>query len=76
MPMKCTAKFRYRQLDIPVEVHMLEDGNIHIKYEHPVKAVTPGQVAVLYKGEVCLGGAIIKSIEPLDKKYEYLNRTY
>lgn len=76
MPLKCTAKFRYRQADIPVEVNMLEDGNIHVKYEYPVKAVTPGQVAVLYKDEVCLGGAIIKSIEPLDKKYAYLNETY
>ena len=72
MPLKCTAKFRYRQEDIPVEVNMLEDGNIHIKYEYPVKAVTPGQVAVLYQDEVCLGGAIIKSIEPLEKKYAYL----
>ncbi|NLW41063.1 MAG: tRNA 2-thiouridine(34) synthase MnmA [Tissierellia bacterium] len=74
MPLKCTAKFRYRQDDIPVTVDALDDGNIHIKFDKPVKAVTPGQVAVLYQDEVCLGGSIIKSIEPLDKKYEYLNR--
>jgi len=73
MPLKCTAKFRYRQSDIPVTVDILEDGNLHIKYDEPVKAVTPGQVAVLYKDEICLGGSIIKSIEPLDNKYEYLN---
>ena len=73
MPLKCTAKFRYRQSDIPVTADILEDGNLHIKYDNPVKAVTPGQVAVLYQGEVCLGGSIIKSIEPLDKKYLYLN---
>lgn len=75
-PLKCTAKFRYRQSDIPVTVDMLENGNLHIKYDNPVKAVTPGQVAVLYKDEVCLGGSIIESIEPLDKKYAYLNETY
>ncbi len=73
MPLKCTAKFRYRQSDIPVTVCMLDDGNLHIKYDKPVKAVTPGQAAVLYKDEVCLGSSIIKSIEPLEKKYSYLN---
>ena len=73
MPLKCTAKFRYRQKDIPVTVNILDTGELHIVYDYPVKAVTPGQVAVLYENEVCLGGSIIKSIEPLDKKYEYLN---
>ena len=73
MPIKCTAKFRYRQSDIPVTVNILEDGNLHIVYDAPVKAVTPGQVAVLYQGEICLGSSIIKSIEPLESKYKYLN---
>ncbi len=73
MPLKCTAKFRYRQGDIPVTVDVLESGELHIVYDYPVKAVTPGQVAVLYQDEVCLGGSIIKSIEPLNEKYGYLN---
>lgn len=72
-PLKCTAKFRYRQSDIPVTVNILEDGKLHIIYDNPVKAVTPGQVAVLYQDEVCLGSCIIDSIEPLDEKYLYLN---
>lgn len=74
MPLRCTAKFRYRQGDIPVTVDILDDGNLHIKYDEPIKAVTPGQAAVLYLDEVCLGSCIIKSIEPLEKKYEYLNK--
>ncbi len=49
MPLKCTAKFRYRQKDIPVTVDILDSGELHIKYDYPVKAVTPGQVAVLYQ---------------------------
>lgn len=73
MPLRCTAKFRYRQKDIPVMVDILDDGNIHIKYDNPSKAVTPGQAAVLYQGEVCLGGCIIKSTEPLDEKYSYIH---
>ncbi|WP_406243475.1 tRNA 2-thiouridine(34) synthase MnmA [Tissierella carlieri] len=75
MPLRCTAKFRYRQSDIPVTVDVLENGKLHIKYDNPVKAVTPGQAAVLYQDEVCLGSCIIESIEPLDKKYLYLNKT-
>lgn len=71
LPLRCTAKFRYRQKDIPVTVESLEDGNLYIKYDKPVKAVTPGQVAVLYQDEVCLGGSIIQSTEPLDKRYSY-----
>lgn len=67
MPLRCTAKFRYRQSDIPVTVNILDNGNLHIIYDNPVKAVTPGQVAVLYQEEICLGSCIIQSIEPLDK---------
>ena len=73
MPFKCTAKFRYRQEDIPVTVDILDSGDLHIIYDQPVKAVTPGQAAVLYQDEICLGSSIIKSIEPLEKKYLYLN---
>ncbi len=59
-PLKCTAKFRYRQKDIPVTVFK-ENNNIKIVYDYKVKAVTPGQVAVLYAGDICLGGGVIKS---------------
>lgn len=72
LPMKCHAKFRYRQEDIPVTVEDAGDGKLKITYDYPVKAVTPGQVAVLYDGEVCLGGAIIQSAEPVNPKYRYL----
>ena len=34
--------------------------------------MTPGQVAVLYDGEICLGSAIINSAEPVDPKYRFL----
>lgn len=58
-PIKCNAKFRYRQKDIPVEVFKNEDCSLKIVYDNPVKAVTPGQVAVLYDGDICLGGSFI-----------------
>ena len=58
--------------DIPVTVDVLEDGNLHIVYDYPVKAVTPGQEAVLYQGE-CLGSSIIGDTEPLKKELQALN---
>ncbi len=70
-PKKLNAKFRYRQADIPVEVEYLEDGNILVKYDH-VKAVTPGQACVLYDGDICLGGGIIKEVRNDSEKLWYL----
>jgi tRNA-uridine 2-sulfurtransferase len=58
----CTAKFRYRQEDQNVRVHLRADGTAFIEFEKPIKAVTPGQVAVFYDGEVCLGSAIIDKV--------------
>ena len=54
-----TAQTRYRQPDQACEVEVLDDGSLSVRFEHPQRAVTPGQSLVLYDGEVCLGGAII-----------------
>ena len=67
----CTAKFRYRQKDNPVSLEYLSDGNILVKYNN-VKSVTPGQACVLYNGEECLGGGIIKEVRKNGKKLWYL----
>ncbi len=55
----CTAKFRYRQQDQQVHVTILEHGHCRINFANPQRAITPGQSAVLYDGEKCLGGAVI-----------------
>ncbi len=59
--MRCTCKYRYRQPDQEVEVAM-EGDKLLIHALTPQRAVTPGQSAVLYQGEECLGGAIVESI--------------
>lgn len=69
---KCSAKFRYRQDDIPVELEWLNDNQLLVKYSQGVKRVTPGQVCVLYDGNQCLGGGIIKEVRKNDKKLCYL----
>ena len=62
-PTFCTAKFRYRDTDHPVELNYLENGNIQVKYPGKAKAVTPGQACVLYLGEECLGCGFIKTVK-------------
>ena len=70
-PLKCTAKFRYRQEDIYVDIEYLDDDNLLIRYDN-VKSVTPGQACVLYLDEECLGGGIIKEVRKDNKKLWYL----
>ena len=70
-PKKCFAKFRYRQDDVPVELEYLDNNEILVKYEH-VKSVTPGQACVLYDGDICIGGGIIKEVRKNNEKLWYL----
>ena len=53
-PTNCSAKFRYRQKDIDVNIEYLDNNEIIVHYNN-VKAVTPGQACVLYLGDICLG---------------------
>jgi tRNA-specific 2-thiouridylase len=52
------AKTRYRQTDAPCALSM-SDGVLRLDFATPQWAVTPGQSAVVYEGEVCLGGGVI-----------------
>lgn len=59
-PLRCTVKTRYRQTDIPCQIIPLNDDSIEVRFDEPQIAVTPGQSAVFYQGEICLGGGIIE----------------
>jgi tRNA-specific 2-thiouridylase len=58
---KLSLKTRYRQQDIPATVTVLENGKVKAIFDSPQKAVTPGQSAVFYQQNICLGGGIIES---------------
>ncbi|EHD21731.1 MULTISPECIES: tRNA 2-thiouridine(34) synthase MnmA [Brenneria] len=58
--LRCVVKTRYRQADIPCTVTPLGADRITVRFDKPVAAVTPGQSAVFYQDEVCLGGGIIE----------------
>jgi tRNA-specific 2-thiouridylase len=59
---ECTAKFRYRQEDHKVTVRLLDDDQVQVTFHEPIRAVTPGQSAVFYLGEECLGGGTIDKV--------------
>ena len=59
-PLRCTVKTRYRQTDVPCTVEPIDDESIKVIFDEPQIAVTPGQSAVFYLDEVCLGGGIIE----------------
>ena len=53
------AKTRYRQSDAPCQLQPTADNSFALAFATPQWAVTPGQSAVVYDGEVCLGGGLI-----------------
>ena len=58
------AKTRYRQADAPCHLHVDDETHFDLRFTEPQWAVTPGQSAVLYDGEVCLGGGVIGAMQP------------
>ena len=58
-PLQCKAKIRYRQADQACTVTMGEGGLIHVGFDVPQRAITPGQAVVFYQDDVCLGGGVI-----------------
>jgi tRNA-specific 2-thiouridylase len=57
---KLTAKTRYRQADMAATLRMIDAQQFHLTFDQPQWAITPGQSAVLYQGEVCFGGGVIR----------------
>ncbi|MBQ6267689.1 MAG: tRNA 2-thiouridine(34) synthase MnmA [Clostridia bacterium] len=57
-PIRCKAKIRYRQAETACMVTPT-GGGIRIDFDQPQRAITPGQAAVLYDGDVVLGGGEI-----------------
>lgn len=53
------AKTRYRQTDAPCTLAEAVDDKFALEFRDAQWAVTPGQSAVLYDGDICLGGGII-----------------
>ena len=59
-PIRAEVKIRYRSPSVPAQIIPLDDSRVEIVFETPQFGVTPGQAAVLYSGEIVLGGGIIE----------------
>ncbi|MBE6160052.1 MAG: tRNA 2-thiouridine(34) synthase MnmA [Lactobacillales bacterium] len=66
------ARFRYRQPLTKVSIEYIDENNILVNYTDGVKSVTPGQTCVLYNGNECIGGGVIKEVRKDNKKLWYL----
>jgi tRNA-specific 2-thiouridylase len=55
------VQIRHRARAVPGRVVAREDGRIAVELDEPLRAVTPGQSAVFYRGEECLGGGRIEA---------------
>ncbi|HEY42466.1 MAG TPA: tRNA 2-thiouridine(34) synthase MnmA [Anaerolineae bacterium] len=58
---KVGVQVRYKSREVLSSLELLEDGYIRVKLENDLPDITPGQSAVFYQGEICLGGGIIRS---------------
>lgn len=66
-----TAKFRYRQQDVKVWIHIIDKDTFEVHTYEPTKAITPGQACVFYRGEYCLGGGTIDEVYMDDVRRRY-----
>ncbi|MBR4633178.1 MAG: tRNA 2-thiouridine(34) synthase MnmA [Elusimicrobia bacterium] len=55
----CSVKIRYKQKEHAADIIVLDDNTVKIVFEQEQKAITPGQAAVLYDGDIVLGGGTI-----------------
>jgi len=60
-PFRAQVKIRYKAREAWANVIPLENGRIRISFDEPLRDITPGQAAVIYNGDMCLGGGIIQS---------------
>jgi tRNA-specific 2-thiouridylase len=59
---RAEVKIRYKSKAVPARIEPLAPDQVAIHFDDPVRDATPGQGAVIYNGEICLGGGIIERL--------------
>jgi tRNA-uridine 2-sulfurtransferase len=57
---RAQVKIRYKAAEVWAYVTPQEDKFVHVQFDEPLRDITPGQAAVFYQDQVCLGGGIIR----------------
>jgi tRNA-specific 2-thiouridylase len=57
--MRVTVKTRYMQLAQSAVAEQTGDDSLHIEFDEPQRAIAPGQAAVMYDGDIVVGGGTI-----------------
>lgn len=60
-PVRLKARVRYKQEEQWAVVEQTAPDRLHIEFEHPQRAISPGQAVVLYDGDIVVGGGTIES---------------
>jgi tRNA-specific 2-thiouridylase len=69
-PLRVTVKTRYLQKEQPGTVEQIAPNIVRIVFDEPQRAITPGQAAVFYDGDIVAGGGTIRSGNFLSKEME------
>src|SRR6185369_12545008 len=59
-PVHANVRIRYRAIESPATIHPIEDHRVRVEFDTPQPAITPGQAAVFYDGDVVVGGGWIE----------------
>lgn len=59
-PIRAAVRIRHRHPEAPATIRALPGGRAEVHFDAPVRAIAPGQAAVFYDGDVCLGGGFIE----------------
>ncbi|HEY6040690.1 MAG TPA: aminomethyltransferase beta-barrel domain-containing protein, partial [Anaerolineae bacterium] len=58
-PLRVTAKIRYRANETAATLVPMDTHSTRVEFDQPLRDITPGQYAVFYQDQVCLGGGVI-----------------
>jgi tRNA-specific 2-thiouridylase len=61
-PLRAKVKTRYLQQEADAYITQTGEGTVRVDFDKPQRAVTPGQAAVFYDGDIVIGGAVITDV--------------
>ena len=78
LPLDCEVQVRYRQDPVRCVIPVQTGIHLRVEFKTPVKAVTPGQSAVFYQGEECLGEGLCytPAMSQRNQRFEWISLVY